>query len=348
MYIIIKNIIIILLIIYIIDEIKNSLNPSKYKDDKISPKISIFLPIYNKESYIKTCIQSIQKQTLKDIEIVAVNDFSNDTSLKILKDLSLKDERIKIVNNKKNFGLLYSRTMGILNSKGEYLLNLDPDDELKDENDLEIIYKKAKNNNIDILSFGAFDKNINKKVFKCTNFGKIIFQPEIFKSIFNSDNSLNDYLIWNKLIKKELLIKVYKLIIIHIYKKYWNYHEDNIWSIFVNKYARSKICIKKIIYLYNNNNDSLMRSRFERIEIINLLYRHEIFNNIFTKENEKKYLISEIMELILIFETKKRFLKLIKQEYIREKYINIFIDLCNNYKLSKTNNNKIYSFFRKT
>ena len=342
MYIIIKNIIIILLIIYIIDEIKNSLNPSKYKDDKISPKISIFLPIYNKESYIKTCIQSIQKQTLKDIEIVAVNDFSNDTSLKILKDLSLKDERIKIVNNKKNFGLLYSRTMGILNSKGEYLLNLDPDDELKDENDLEIIYKKAKNNNIDILSFGAFDKNVNKKVFKCTNFGKIIFQPEIFNSIFNSDNSLNDCLIWNKLIKKELLIKVYKLVIIHIYKKYWNYHEDNIWSIFVNKYARSKICIKKIIYLYNNNNDSLMRSRFERIEIINLLYRHEIFNNIFTKENEKKYLISEIMELILIFETKKRFLKLIKQEYIREKYINIFIDLCNNYKLSKTNNNKIY------
>ena len=155
-------------------------------------------------------------------------------------------------------------------------------------------------------------------------------------------------MIWNKLIKKELLIKVYKLVIIHIYKKYWNYHEDNIWSIFVNKYARSKICIKKIIYLYNNNNDSLMRSRFERIEIINLLYKHEIFNNIFTKENEKKYLISEIMELILIFETKKRFLKLIKQEYIREKYINIFIDLCNNYKLSKTNNNKIYSFFRKT
>ena len=87
---------------------------------------------------------------------------------------------------------------------------------------------------------------------------------------------------------------------------------------------------------------------YNLFDVINLLYRHEIFNNIFTKENEKKYLISEIMDLIFIFENKKRFLKLIKQEYIREKYINIFIDLCNNYKLSKTNNNKIYSFFRKT
>ena len=103
--------------------------------------------------------------------------------------------------------------MGILNSKGEYLLNLDPDDELKDENDLEIIYKKAKNNNIDILSFGAFDKNVNKKVFKCTNFGKIIFQPEIFKSIFNSDNSLNDYLIWNKSPLSKIIFILIKLIL---------------------------------------------------------------------------------------------------------------------------------------
>ena len=104
------------------------------------PKISIFIPIYNKERYIKRCIESIQNQTLKNIEIIAVNDYSNDSSLDIIKECSKNDSRIKIVNNDKNYGLLYSRAMGILNSTGEYLMNLDPDDELEGSDNLEFLY----------------------------------------------------------------------------------------------------------------------------------------------------------------------------------------------------------------
>ena len=92
------------------------------------PKISIFLPIYNKEKYLKRSIISIQKQSLKEIEIIAINDFSTDKSLEILKELQKNDKRIKIINNKNNYGLLYSRAMGIQNSAGEYIMNLDPDD----------------------------------------------------------------------------------------------------------------------------------------------------------------------------------------------------------------------------
>ena len=110
----------------------------------LKPKVSVFLPIYNKYLYLKRSIDSILKQSLKNLEIIAVNDFSSDNSLKILKKLSKKDNRIKIVNNDRNHGLLYSRAMGILNCTGEYLLNLDPDDMIPNIYNLEILYKIAK------------------------------------------------------------------------------------------------------------------------------------------------------------------------------------------------------------
>jgi glycosyltransferase involved in cell wall biosynthesis len=118
-------------------------------------------------------IRSLQKQTLKDIEIIAVNDCSNDNSLQILNDLAKNDERIKIVNNDKNRGLFYSRAMGILNSSGEYLLNLDPDDEIYGKSSLEYLNKQAKFLNLDIISFNALDKKLNN-VLKCFKSGLIL------------------------------------------------------------------------------------------------------------------------------------------------------------------------------
>ena len=124
----IKILIFFLLFYYCTKKINNK--------SKIIPKISIFLPIYNKNKYLVKSIRSIQKQTLKDIEIIPVNDFSEDNSLEILKKMAKKDSRIKIINNDRNRGLLYSRAKGVLNSKGEYIMNLDPDDELSGPNNL--------------------------------------------------------------------------------------------------------------------------------------------------------------------------------------------------------------------
>ena len=90
---------------------------------------------------------------MKEIEIVAVNDCSTDHSLKNLKRLSKNDKRIKIINNDRNHGLLYSRAMGIINSSGEYLMNLDPDDSLEGKNNLAVLYHYLKKYNIDFLRF---------------------------------------------------------------------------------------------------------------------------------------------------------------------------------------------------
>jgi glycosyltransferase involved in cell wall biosynthesis len=124
-----------------------------------SPKISIFLPIYNKAQYLSRSIGSIQIQTLKDIEIIPVNDCSNDKSLEILEKMKEKDRRINIVNNNKNKGLLYSRAVGILHSKGEYLMNLDPDDRLEGPDNLKYLYRKAKREKVDLVNFGLIISN---------------------------------------------------------------------------------------------------------------------------------------------------------------------------------------------
>ena len=125
---------------------------------KKKPKISVFIPIYNSEKHIKQSIQSIQNQTLKNIEIIAVNDGSKDNTINILTDLAKNDHRIKIVNNDKNHGLLYSRAMGILNTSGEYIMNLDSDDEISDNECLEYVYNQTHIFKADILAFNVFFK----------------------------------------------------------------------------------------------------------------------------------------------------------------------------------------------
>ena len=144
----------------------------------MKPKISIFIPIYNQENHIYKCIQSIQLQTLKDIEIIAVNDHSNDNSLKYLMDMARKDNRIKIVNNDKNRGLLYSRAIGIISSSGEFLMNLDSDDELKGYNSLKNLYYKAIRYNIDIINFILIDKKQNKNINNCNHLNINIFSTK--------------------------------------------------------------------------------------------------------------------------------------------------------------------------
>lgn len=261
------------------------------------PKISIFIPIYNKQEYIIESIKSIQKQTLKNIEIIAVNDCSTDNSLKILKKLAKRDSRIKIINNNNNHGLLYSRSMGILNSSGEYLMNLDPDDKLDGKNCLKFLYKIANLNNIDVVEFSYFHNGTY--YLKCIHNNKIIKQPLLFNSSFGIDNLMIDDVLWNKLINRKLMLKVYILFKQRIYNRKWNYGEDTVWSVLINKNAESKICINKNFYIYNVNNDSLLNNNNNNfLYIKNLLMIIEMYNNIFKKQIEYKYIVAQIIDFI--------------------------------------------------
>ena len=306
----------------------------KKKKKFFIPKISIFLPIYNKEQYLLRSIYSIQNQSLKDIEIIAVNDYSTDNSLKILKNLAKEDSRIRIINNDKNHGLLYSRAIGILNSSGEYLINLDPDDELNEYDSLEYLYSKAKNHKLDLLSYGVLFKSENKTIFKCSNYNNILKQPKLLQSAFNRNiNVLEDFLIWNKFVKKELFKKAYELFKVRIFAEKWNYHEDNIWSILINKYAKSMLCINKSILIHYTNEDSLISNRGNILEMENILYRNEMYRKILTKKYEKKYIIGELLELMYKIENHEGLIKVLKKNIdLRNKLNNILPIYTNKYK----------------
>ena len=165
-----------------------------------NPKISIFLPIYNKEKFLIRSIKSIQIQTLKDLEIIAINDGSTDKSLKVLRKLSKKDIRIKIINNDRNHGLLYSRAMGIKNSNGEYVMNLDPDDKLDDNDNLELLYYKAKISNSDLVIFLLKRIPLNK------------LEEEEYNYLNKMQLTTDDVLITNKFINRKLILKVYNIL----------------------------------------------------------------------------------------------------------------------------------------
>lgn len=116
-------------------------------------KISVIIPIYNMEKYLPECIDSVINNTLKDIEIICVDDGSTDSSLAILKDYEKKDSRIKIIE-KENGGLSSSRNSGIAIAQGEYILFLDSDDYIETKA-LEYLYCEAKAENLDQLFFSA-------------------------------------------------------------------------------------------------------------------------------------------------------------------------------------------------
>jgi glycosyltransferase involved in cell wall biosynthesis len=298
------------------------------------PKISLYLPIYNKQEYITESIRSIQKQTLKELEIIAVNDYSTDNSLKILKKLAKEDLRIKIINNDNNRGLLYTRAMGIINSSGEYLMNVDPDDILNGKNCLQKLYNIANLYNVEVITFSFFNKN--KNYLKCSSKNKKIKQPLLMKSAYYKNN-INDEILWNKLVKKKLMLKVYMLFKKKIYNNKWNYGEDTIWSILINKYAESKICINETIYIYNENDDSLKKNNLNIIHTKNKIYYLEMNFKIFKDITEQNYIISNILLFIsYIARNKNNYLviSLIKKNSeIKKKLLNILIVMMRYYRI---------------
>ena len=94
----------------------------------MTPAVSIVLPVYNMEKYLRECLDSIINQTMTDIEVICVNDASTDSSLDILREYAAKDSRVIIIDSETNNGLGGARNLGLPHATGKYLIYLDSDD----------------------------------------------------------------------------------------------------------------------------------------------------------------------------------------------------------------------------
>lgn len=128
----------------------------------MSEKISVIVPAYNAENYIRQCVESICQQTYDHIEIIIVNDGSTDQTAKIMEDLKKADDRIRTYHQS-NKGLGHTRDVGISLATGEYIAFIDSDDWV-DSNYLEILYRSLKetDSDISIVNFSRFYEDTNK------------------------------------------------------------------------------------------------------------------------------------------------------------------------------------------
>jgi len=168
-------------------------------------KISIIIPIYKAEKYLKDCLDSVVNQTLTNIQIICINDESPDKSINILNQYAIQDNRI-IIKNIKHVSISETRNEGLKYVDGEYIGFID-DDDFIDLKQYEKMYEYAKKDNLDLLQFGY---QIIKENQKFKDFLKkyVKYKDEniidnidgnIFKKLFNQN--------WNKIYKSEIIKK---------------------------------------------------------------------------------------------------------------------------------------------
>ena len=133
-------------------------NTKIFKFNKVfNPKISIISPIFNRERYILKFISFIQNQNFKNVEIIFVDDSSVDGSAELIEEFKKKEHRIRLIKNKINRGTFLSRNIGVLYSKGDYLVIPDPDDILS-KNILRACFKVSEKYNIELIRFNMYTR----------------------------------------------------------------------------------------------------------------------------------------------------------------------------------------------
>ena len=147
--------------------------------------ISIIIPIYNVEKYLKKCIESVINQTYKNIEIILINDGSTDGSGKICDEYAIKDKRIKVSHNE-NGGVAVARNKGIKMSTGDYIVFVDSDDFISNEY-CEKMLEAVLRNNADIAICKLHDFLDGEKIQ--------IEETEYSEQVYNSDEMIENNIV---------------------------------------------------------------------------------------------------------------------------------------------------------
>jgi glycosyltransferase involved in cell wall biosynthesis len=295
------------------------------------------MPIYNRQNSIELSVTSVLHQNMNNFEIILVNDNSKDYSLKIMKKLKKADKRIKIINNNKNMGTLYSRCIAGLNAKGKYIFSLDPDDVFMDNDVFTSITKIAEKDNYDIVEFKAFTipnyypelHDIRHNFFNFHKNNLILHQPELGIFPISRKNSYffpNDYSIWGKCIKSKIYQSSVRALGEKRYSIYDCFAEDILMIFIMFNIANSFIFVNRygIFHL-------LTKTTYSRI----LPSNHKMFCEIFLmdiiqeflSQNYKKFAVLKSFDVLRkigqykLNQKNKEYLKTILQKILDCKYI---------------------------
>ena len=318
--------------------------------------------VYNSEKYIERSILSVINQSFQNFEIIIVNDFSIDNTFKILIKLQKEDNRIKIINHSKNLGTYHSRVEGVFNSKGKYILFLDPDDMILNPFLFEILYNYYLNFNLDIFEFTVYYlKEENNKFYYPLrhelnhnhNFSKkIIYQPELsnilyYKPQTKKYSSVICRTIWNKLYKKDIILKS----INYIGNDYYQNHyiivvEDTLLNIINFNFANNYTNINILGYLYNLRKSSISHLKKKYLilkkSISFFLYYQLFYRSIKEYDKDRNFLFYDLKRFGLFILNLKKYN--IKNYLLKAK--NMFNELFNDNKISLKFKNFINLYYK--
>ena len=303
---------------YINKCINNSLKNKNYYPSTKNTKISAIIPLYNGEKYFKYSLSSIQNQKLKEIEIILIDDFSQDNTFIELQKYIEKDKRIKLIKNNKNRKILYSKSMAALNANSKYIIQLDQDDMFIRDDIFDILYYEAEKNNLDLIQIRDIfiDKlQINKNtkvdsremhfIFKTKSYNNSHYeaQPYLKNQMFLDGNI---YLLWGLLIKTD----IYKKAIYYLWSLIMNYqliyYEDYIITSMIVIFSKKYKYLNNFAMIHLNHDNSAMVKYIDQFYISVLFYEYNLYNY-YIKDNPEdiKILINYINRYKNIYKINK-------------------------------------------
>lgn len=240
-------------------------------------KISIIIPVYNVEKYLKMCLDSVINQTYQNLEIILINDGSTDNSGKICEEYKRADSRIILIH-KENEGLSMARNTGLDIASGEYISFVDSDDYIS-RNMVETLYNRLLETQSDmaVCSIQYVDE-AGKNLYSNFTFDDIVLGQNEFWKLYSSTGHTECVVAWNKLYKREILEQLY-------YPKGRIREDEFLLPYIVERCFRICTVSDRLIF-YRQRNDSIMgyESQKSKLDYIEACFeRLELF--IKTKNN---------------------------------------------------------------
>lgn len=232
------------------------------------PEISVIIPVYNTEQYLRQCLDSIVYQTFSDIEIICFNDASTDGSLAILREYEVKDRRIKVIDSKVNIRQGGGRNAGLRIARGKYISFVDSDDWIE-LTFLQELYEAILRESADISICDYFSSK-NEKLTYISHIGntKGLSQKEIKIRIIDNGTQLPETLFKKEIFFKNDLFFPENMI-----------YEDNAIGTALYLSAEKIVKIDRPLYYYRQDNSSTTRTKnnyrlFDRLDTAVMLYEN--------------------------------------------------------------------------
>lgn len=234
----------------------------------MNPLVSVIIPVYRTEQYLKQCVDSVLSQTYREIEIILVDDGSPDKSGMICDEYAKNDSRVKVIH-KENGGLSSARNAGLNVSQGKYVLFLDSDDYYLNDNCVAPLVNKAREEECDIVLFQSLNAYIEKNKF-IDNEGAYDLEAingkkrsEVFRYLVKDNKAVATAV--NKLIKREIITEF------DIYFREGIVSEDIDWAVRLFAVSKKIVAVNEQVYVYRKENVNSITHNVSKKSICDLL-----------------------------------------------------------------------------